>query len=44
MNRLALLFCCILIPFLTLAQNILINGSVVINETSPEGARLEKWH
>ena len=40
MNRLALLFCCILIPFLTLAQNILINGSVVINETSPEGARL----
>lgn len=40
MNRLAVLFCYILIPFLTLAQNILINGTVVVNETSPEGARL----
>lgn len=40
MSRLILLFCCTLLSLCTLAQNILINGSVVIQETSPEGARI----
>lgn len=40
MNKIVLLFCCLFSYHFLTAQNLVINGNIVTNESSPEGAKV----